>query len=208
MTTPGGNLRAFTAVPISAEGKRRLAEGQVALRASAPGVAWVRPRNLHVTLHFLGSIAASSVDDWARAIASAASEVEPFAIRVEGVGSFPPKRVPRVLWAGISIGRSEMERLFRRISARLQSLGYRPDRRPYHPHVTLGRIREPRRAEPLAAALARGTGATTFEEPVDCVHLVRSRLDARGSVYDTLLAVPLGEAPTGDHPTDISEDPS
>ena len=208
MTDSAASIRAFTAVPISAEAKGELREGQAALRSRVRGVTWVRPENFHVTLQFLGSIPASSIGDWSEAIEDVTVGVEPFRMRIEGIGTFPPKRPARVLWAGISVGRDEMEDLFRRLSARLQESGYRPEGRPFHPHVTLGRIREPRRTDGLADALARGTGAKTLEQRVSTVHLVRSRLGPGGAIYDTLVAVPLGEARTGDHPTDISEDPS
>jgi 2'-5' RNA ligase len=100
-----------------------------------------------------------------------------------------------VLWAGIGEGAAAAADLAGRIDTALEPLGWAPQTRPFSAHVTLGRVRAPRAARRLAAALAAGTPAG--RQPVTHVALMRSVLSPRGARYTELAALPLAATPGG-----------
>ncbi|MBU3742006.1 MAG: RNA 2',3'-cyclic phosphodiesterase [Candidatus Kapabacteria bacterium] len=104
-----------------------------------PNVRWVPPENMHCTVRFIGEVddvVARSAIDIVRAIS-----LRPFTVHVRGVGHFPlhaTAAAPDVLWVGIE--QSEpLARLVADVNHALTACGLRPDPRPFHAHVTVGR---------------------------------------------------------------------
>ena len=109
---------------------------------------------------------------------------------VEGAGAFPPRGAPRVLWAGVGEGADAVCSLEREVSERLAARGVEREDRPYRPHLTLARVRDPSglRSGPLFENLAdRRFGATS----VDAITLFQSRMSPKGSTYVSLQRTPL-----------------
>lgn len=156
-------------------------------------VSWVRAENLHVTLRFLGTVGEDALGRVREALEAAAASVGPFTATLGGFGSFPPGPAPRVVWAGVEHGGEAFAALYRAVEAALARRGLAPEDRPYRAHVTLGRVRDARKAEPLARALA-ARAPLGAELRVDAVHLMRSDLDPAGARYSVLARVPLGRA--------------
>lgn len=196
-------VRAFVAVGIGAEARARLAAWMGALRPRLPGLKWVEPENLHLTLRFLGETPLSLLPDLERALREAAAAVPPFTLAVRGTGAFPGLARPRVLWAAVEAG-AGLAALQRRVEEAVGRLGWPAEDRPFHPHVTLARVREERpradAAAALGAAAAREWGRTTVDE----VLLLRSTLTPRGPIYARLASFPLG----GRRATGAAESPS
>jgi 2'-5' RNA ligase len=183
-------------VLLPAEMRSRLGEVVESLRATARGVAWVAPANLHVTVKFLGAVEESQLDAVRSALATAAAAREPFDLAVEGLGAFPAPARPRVVWAGLGTGAAPLAALAGEVDRALAALGFPREARPFSAHVTLGRVREPRRDPALAAAIARA-GAQPFGAlRVERLALMQSQLSPSGARYTELAALPLG-APTG-----------
>lgn len=160
------------------------------LRRLAPGVRWVAPDNLHLTLKFLGGIEAARLAAIESALANAAAAQPPFECAIAHLGAFPSRTRARVVWAGIGTGAAELTALAARVEDALDALGIGREARPFAAHVTLGRVREPRANPRLAAALA---GAEAFGgQRVTRVSLMRSELSPRGARYTELAGVPLG----------------
>ena len=125
------------------------------------------------------------------ALARAVTGVAPFALAIEGLGAFPNPARARVVWAGIGDGAATLGALAGRVDHELAATGFPPEDRPFSPHVTLGRVREPKRNERLAEGLAReraGFGAVR----VDRVTLMRSALSPLGARYSELSTHLLG----------------
>lgn len=177
--------------------RARVDEAAGELRRRGGAVSWVRAENLHVTLRFLGSLAEAALGPVREALAEAAREVPPFRLAVGGFGGFPTAWAPRVIWVGVTAGAEPLGALHARLEAGLARHGIPPEGRAFHPHVTLGRAREPRGAPGLAELLT-AEGEPLGEVAVDAVHLMRSDLHPGGAQYGVLAREPLaGRADEG-----------
>jgi len=190
----GRVVRAFIAVLLPDDVRARLAAAAAELRARAPGLAWVRAANLHVTLRFLGEIEPMALERAREAVAVTATSVAPFTVTLGGLGGFPPGRPPRVVWAGVLAGGEGLEALHDALESTLVARGIPAEGRAFHPHVTLARARDPRGASGLAGTLG---GRSAFGEVrVAALHLMRSELDPQGPRYSILVEAPL-HGPSG-----------
>lgn len=178
-------VRAFLAIEIDSEIRHSLEEVQKCLRrAGVQGVAWVQPDALHLTLQFLGEISRERCGEL-QACLRAAPLPHPFSLSVRGVGAFPSPLQARVLWAGISAG-VPLDELVRTVRTRVQECAIDADTKPFSPHITLGRIRHPRRDEGIKALLMQCGAALNAEIPVHSFVLIKSRLTSRGPIYDVI----------------------
>jgi 2'-5' RNA ligase len=125
---------------LPSEVKELLKTIQTGLDRGFKGVSWVKPQSIHLTLKFLGEIDDAKVRDAASELQKAAQGIGPFTLELEGVGSFPNARNPRVLWAGIKEN-VELLKLQKNVDERLESIGFEADNRPFTPHLTLCRIK-------------------------------------------------------------------
>lgn len=182
-------MRLFVAAEIAAAVVGELAACGEELRrrsTQAPHarITWVPPDRLHVTVRFIGEVDKPR----ARAIAAALEpmlRVAPFALEIHGVGTFPERGAPRVVWAGIGRGADALGAVEAEVSTRLDQCGVPREPRPYHPHVTLARVREPgglRTAAWLEGLTDRRFGVA----PVNAITLFESRPSPRGHVYVVL----------------------
>lgn len=165
-----------------------LADEIARLSAVARDVAWVAPDNLHVTLKFLGQAPAESLEPIADALAGVAGRHPVFDLDVLGLGAFPTLTRARVIWAGLADGAPRLAELAGSVEDVLVPLGFAPEGRPFAAHVTLGRMREPRRDDRLAAALSAGASRAFGRFRVEDLILMRSDLSPRGARYTPLRA--------------------
>lgn len=178
-------MRAFIAIELSPEIRQRLREVQDRLRRAPCRVKWVQPELMHITLKFLGEIEERAADDLERAIAAAAAGVAPFDLAVVGLGSFPERGAPRVVWAGVRDNGS-LARLNAGLEHGLALLGFEPERRPFSPHLTIGRAKDPRGAGPLRGPLAREAATQFGSCRIEELVLMRSELSPAGPTYTPL----------------------
>lgn len=147
------------------------------------------PPNLHVALKFLGGVDEARLPEVEAAVAAAASGYGAFPLPIRGLGAFPSATRPRVIWAGAPA--EALVPLAAAVDARLVRLGFPAEGRAFAAHVTLGRVREPRRDATLAGALAAGAAREFGTVAVDRVSLMRSDLSPRGARYTELRGFPL-----------------
>jgi len=161
------------------------------LAGSAPHarLTWVAKERLHFTVRFIGSVDAGRLPAFREALAPPLG-IAPFDLLVQGVGVFPDRRPPRVIWAGLRSGASEMVALARAVNARLGAL-VGDDPEVLRPHLTLARVKEPHglRAQPLVAGLEDVRLGVTR---VELVTLFESRQTASGLQYLPLVRTALG----------------
>ena len=127
--------RLFIAIPLPPALREELAK----LYEPLPGVAWTRPEQLHLTLRFLGDVEPALAAAAEAALAHV--RVEAFILPVGGVGGFPSRGMPRVLWTGVAQGHPRLYQLRQRIDDALLGAGLTLDVRRFHPHATLARMR-------------------------------------------------------------------
>lgn len=140
--TKPGTTRTFIAVELPADLKRLIAAKIEGLRALAPrGMKWVDPRIAHLTLAFLGNVPDSRLTVLSRVVDNAATASRPFTLNTGPLGAFPNNRRPRVLWLGLRGATESLTTLHSRLQDELEAEGFAVEKRPFKPHVTLGRAR-------------------------------------------------------------------
>jgi len=129
------NKRLFVAIDPPPEVREQL----TTLCCGLPDARWTPPEQLHLTLCFIGEVNGAAFLDIKEALAEIKSA--PFALRLRGVGFFPPRGQPRVVWAGVETS-EPLAVLQRKITTRLFSLGLEPENRKFAPHLTLARLHQ------------------------------------------------------------------
>jgi RNA 2',3'-cyclic 3'-phosphodiesterase len=177
--------RLFIAVALPEPVREQL----VALYEPVRGIAWTRPEQLHLTLRFLGDVEVSLRESLETALARI--QVEPFVLPISEVGSFPPHGPVRVLWIGVGHGHPRLFQLRQQVDDAVLTTGLSPDLRFFHPHVTLGRVKD--EAPPGAAAqfLRKNREFAAAPIRVDAVHLYGSQLHPGGAVHTLWRTFPL-----------------
>ena len=181
------SLRVFCAVELPDEAREAAAAHASRLRRDFPEAraSWARPASLHITLKFLGELAAARVGELARAAGAAVEGFGPFSLTVEEAGTFPPRGAARVLWLGVRDGSGWLASLQRRLEEECGAAGFPREPRAFKPHLTLARLRAPKDAHALSEAHRRSTfgpHAFTVSELV----VMRSELGPGGSRYTPL----------------------
>jgi len=189
--------RAFLALLLDAETRAALGALIQRLRPLSDAVAWVPEANLHLTLKFLARLTDERLAEVREAVAESAGGAAAFDLLLHGVGAFPGMERPRILWVGVGEGAVAARDLQARIEAALVQRGFEADGRPWHPHLTIGRVFDDRRwrrdAGPaLREAIALAARASFGRVPVRRVSLMRSDLSPRGARYTELASTVLG----------------
>jgi 2'-5' RNA ligase len=189
-------IRSFIAVLLPDEVKRSLSALQDRLRSgSSVSAKWVDPGNIHLTLKFLGNISPGMTGRITSAIESASREIRPFRIQVKGLGAFPNTNRVNIIWVGLEGNIESLAFLQKRIDDQLSPLGFKPENRPFTPHLTIARIRD-RASSEERCQLGRLINETIFDTPhpvdVSTVHLMRSQLTWEGPIYSSIASANLG----------------
>ncbi|MGB7124257.1 MAG: RNA 2',3'-cyclic phosphodiesterase [Thermoplasmata archaeon] len=155
----------------------------------------------HLTLRFLGEVGDDRLPPISDALAGAARGQPPFDVTLDGVGAFPSRNDPRVVWVGATAGREALVALAGRISDRLAAIGVPPDARGFFPHVTLFRVRSATDRQ-WARRLLAGTdpGPPALRVRVAEVALKESHRSPDGPVHRTLATFPLSATVPPDSP--------
>ena len=133
-------IRAFIAVEIDPKTVQKISETIPQLNLWIPGIRWVTPTNLHLTLKFLGDIDDAKVDPIAEALQRHLAPFPRFTINAKGLGVFPEPKRPRVLWVGLE--GSDLTTLASTVESALEPFGFVPEKRGFKPHLTVGRWRQ------------------------------------------------------------------
>lgn len=133
-------VRSFIAIEIEPPARAAVEAYLETLRPTFACVAWTRPESLHLTLKFLGGVLPARLAALADRLQVIAAGQAPFALTVAGVGAFPSIERARVLWVGVAA--PELAALAAAVDGAAVVEGVPGARRPFHPHVTLGRVRQ------------------------------------------------------------------
>ncbi len=189
--TRESTARLFVALSFADAVRRSVWDQTRSLREADLPVRWVRAEQLHITLRFLGSVEIPRIAAVRDALDRAAAGARPFRLVLRDVGAFPSPARARVVWVGVE-PEPALTDLHGRLEAALEEIGFEPEKRPFHAHVTLGRARPPRGL--ARGALEEASRAASVHEAAEIthLHLMRSRLSSAGARYSVEAASPLG----------------
>ena len=142
---------------------------------------WQHDEQLHITLRFVGEVDRPVADDLADALGQIRSP--PLELRIAGVGRFE-QRSSGALWAGVE-PKAPLAALAAKIERACQSIGLEPERRAFHPHITLARWKG-RRSIEVRGFLERRAGLASEAFAIDRFILFESRLSRHGAYYETV----------------------
>ncbi len=162
---------------------RRLAELDPQLR----GVRWLEPEQMHLTLSFLGNVSIEIQQSLAKNLR--VISWKSFFLPLIGLGAFPGKGRPNVIWIGIGTGHPHLFQLHKRVQEAAIASGLEPDLRSFHPHVTLARCRDVS-AESVRPFLRSHAAFDAGMIHVESFCLNSSELSQSGSVYTRELLIP------------------
>ncbi len=177
-------VRAFVALDLPEDLRARVVDAMHGLRPRVRHIRWVGDDNLHLTVRFLGWTTAGALAKLEAPLRAAAAGCPAFETRLSGLGRFPDRGRPRVLWLGMSLPPAvlAMQEACERAA---QDAGFDPERRAFRAHLTLGRWSDG--GPPLdLPPLDLGTGT------VDRLVVYRSQLRPSGPLYTPLSVFPLG----------------
>jgi 2'-5' RNA ligase len=176
-------IRAFIAIEIPCGLTRQLDEvkSNLSKRLHKGGVRWVRSENIHLTLRFLGKVAHQKLVGIYGGLDHLAAESSRFSLDLGALGCFPNPRRPRVIWIGLGGGADQLGVVQDKISQMLLPIGWEEEGRSFHPHLTLGRVKNAKNV--VEARFPWGNVLVSGCIEVTAVHLIESQLLPQGAEY-------------------------
>lgn len=191
-------VRTFIAIELAENLKQALRRSQAFLAEQVPArsVRWVSPEGIHLTLKFLGDTPLDRVDRVKAAVAQAAADAQAFSFSLGGLGCFPNTRQPRVVWVATEEPTGALARLQKAVESHVSPQGFPSEKRPFSPHLTLGRVhRYASHADvQRIGAVVAGCIGPLGEMTVNRILYIQSDLRPTGAVYTPLFEAPLGTA--------------
>jgi 2'-5' RNA ligase len=187
-------MRTFIAIELPQEIKDYLANLENQLKTSQADVKWVEPKNIHLTLKFLGEIDEKKLEKTEKIIEEVTKETNTFPIRLSSVGAFPKINYPRVIWVGIDKGDNETKEIAEALEEKIAKIGIPKEDRPFSSHITIGRTRSSKNREKLVQnlnELASSFGQENLEFSATKITLFKSTLTPKGPIYEILKEVKL-----------------
>jgi 2'-5' RNA ligase len=189
-------VRAFIAIELSESIQASIRQFQKQLQSAlyeAP-IRWVPVENIHLTLKFLGDIRLEQVKPLLRSMEEVTVGYPVFEFEIVGLGCFPSCKRPRVIWLGVEQTEDRLVQLHQSIDVTLIHMDFEPERKRFHPHLTLGRIKKSTRPDQLKSLARQLDEVEPFAGQVGCVesvHLIQSKLSRSGAEYTSLGSAPL-----------------
>ncbi len=184
-------IRSFIAIEVPSSLQTRMGELQKELKNRETDIKWVRPGSIHLTLKFLGTVPREILEKVSLAVSPVILKEEPFDLRLYGLGCFPSSRNPRVLWVGIDRGCEQISSLQEAIEKKTSALSFPSERRPFRPHLTIGRVRSLKGRNRLIQAIEKNQtmeiGVFQAKETI----LFQSELTPAGPIYTKLKTFPM-----------------
>lgn len=183
-------MRAFLAMELPEPVRSALDDEVCRLKSFGARASWVPSVQMHLTLRFLGDVSPAQRTALGPKLAQICADYATVRLAVEGLGGFPSLKRPVVIWAGVRLIAGELHAMQRAMEEAARAAGLVPEEKPFHPHVTLARIRDLRASSGLVSRLSDCTGepvrAFGDEFEVKTVALFESTLKPGGPVHTRL----------------------
>ena len=185
-------IRSFLAIEIPGTILKKIDEIQKDLKSSGADVRWMNSEKIHLTLKFFGNIDESGIESIVKSLEGPIRDTSRFFLKARGVGAFPHLKSPRVIWMGLVDGKGVLVPFQRQLEKELEKIGFVPDERTFHPHLTLGRMQSGKGKEGLLGILERYREEEFGEFQVERIVLFKSDLRPTGPIYTSLRELTLG----------------
>ncbi|MBI4581688.1 MAG: RNA 2',3'-cyclic phosphodiesterase [Planctomycetes bacterium] len=184
-------MRCFIAIELPTGVRDRLVALQTSLRELDSQIRWTRPEHVHVTLKFLGDVPDTQVTDICRTAIETAARLPPIGVEVAGAGCFPPGGPVRIVWVGVIGPSPELTACHAACEEAFARLGYLPETRPFRPHLTIGRSRDPKGARQVRETVAANGDFRCGRFTATELAVIQSVLGRSGPTYTRLARAPL-----------------
>lgn len=184
-------MRAFIAIELPVELQKKLGDFIDVLKNPQDKISWVSPKNIHLTLKFLGDVSADDIDSVKNIIKDVGGRYSPFETKVTGTGVFPSPRSHRVVWIGVEGGKERFVDIYNDLEDRLVSIGIPKEGRGYTPHITLGRVKYVKDINGFDNLITKHSKDLFGNLMVDSISFMKSTLTPKGAVYERLDNIPL-----------------
>ena len=178
-------MRLFIAFPLDQTVKDKLAAVIDDLKPACDAVKWVARQNIHLTSRFLGETHENQIPKIIEKLDYIAAKYRPFESVIDTIGAFPNPRRPRIIWVGTTRNVDFLTKIATHVELAMQSIGFEAETKRFKAHLTLGRVKDPRRLDDLPDCL----DSYRFE-PIplsfDRLVLFKSTLQRTGPIYDRL----------------------
>ncbi|MCX5681245.1 MAG: RNA 2',3'-cyclic phosphodiesterase, partial [Candidatus Omnitrophica bacterium] len=177
------SIRAFLAIELNDQTRRKLGAIQDSLKKTNADIRWVDPKNIHLTLKFLGNVPSNTLEKLCSAIEKGLKGFSRFEFQLDSLGCFPPKGMPKILWAGVSEGSDYLEHIERSLTKQISDFCEKQENKKFSSHITLGRVRSNKNVALLINLLKESPCKLTEKQAVDHVTLFKSDLTPSGPIY-------------------------
>jgi len=179
----GEEVRAFIAIELPEAVKTFLETISAELKRCGGPVKWVRPEGIHLTLKFLGSVRSDLLPRIEKVALTLFKDQKPTQLQVSGLGAFPGLKRPRVVWAGLQDPAGVLPPLLAHLEGALEPLGFAKEKRPFNPHLTLGRFKSDGKSSELIEAIRQKMDIEGPSFVADHAVLFQSVLKPSGAEY-------------------------
>lgn len=176
-------MRIFIGIPVPEDIKGQALQIKAELSRLKPDIKWVEYENYHITLKFLGEVQEGQLDEIKTRLLMVAQACPVFSFKTTGIGFFPNRNRPRVMWLGVKGEMNKARFLGERVDTYLEELGFEAEKRRSF-HLTLGRIRSERDLDEIVSTAGNiNNGLKSYDLPVKEFFLMESRLSSSGPRY-------------------------
>ncbi len=176
-------MRAFIALDLGSRVTNILEMLIDSLSERGGNIKWINPSNIHLTLKFLGEVPDEGIPQVKNGMQRAAARQPAFTFHIKGTGTFPTQsQKPRVLWVGIE-AHPALRLLHQELENELFKLGFPRDKRPFSPHLTIGRVKSSTELKPVLSELEHRIESDFGTVRADRLILFESTLKPMGAEY-------------------------
>lgn len=186
-------MRCFLAVNFSSEFKIQLLKNIQILQQANPGLKWIKPNNIHLTLKFYGEIDKDLYIILSEHLSNIKGSSFEFKI-INQIGAFPGRNNPRVLWIGVSSDtRKNLIEIYRKVETISEECGIPREKRKFSPHLTFARVPNYGNIKPEFWRICEKIDFNEKSSMIKYVHFMQSKLSQKGAEYSILNQFPLSD---------------
>jgi RNA 2',3'-cyclic 3'-phosphodiesterase len=175
-------IRAFFAVNTSFENQMKISEVQSRFKEIRSDVKWDTKDKFHITLKFLGDIEESALKEMTDNVKTELVNFNQFKITYKGVGAFPNLKFPRIIWIGCESENDRINKLSKIIDDIAFNYNFEKEKKKFHPHITLGRVKGERGIQEIITLLNENR-FDEFTGNIESIEVMQSTLLSSGSIY-------------------------